>query len=103
MTPDSPRIHDPHIESSALDKNKLSFEQNGDTILLQPGTIVSGTGDQYFEGTVTGISASELGTEHHVVTFTDVQIGTRTTDEHRLPLGELAAQIEENDLSVQQP
>lgn len=66
---------------------------------LSPGTVVSGVGDHYFEGTFTELRS---GDGMHWVVFENVTLGDDTTSEHILPLRELSEQIHENDLTVEE-
>lgn len=104
MTNDSIRTQDPTIQSVDYENNAVTFKTpNGDRISLDEGTIIEGVGEHYFEGTVEQVYETDDRnslTGGHWVTFTDVTLGDEQVDEHTLPLGEVAAQIDENGLSI---
>jgi len=103
MRTENVTVRDPRILSVDYENHTITFETaNGDRISLDPGTIVEGHGDHYFEGTFSEIRGDngDIGTDHHWVTFENATVDDEQYNEHTMPLGELADQIDENGLSI---
>jgi hypothetical protein len=98
---DSVTVRDPPIISEDRDNDTVTVDPHDGrgAVTLSPGTVVSGLGEHYFEGTVDELQYDSAG-EHYWVVFTDVTLGEGKAEEHTLPLGELVDQMKENGLAV---
>jgi len=98
---DSIRVRDPRLIVEDHENDRVTFATEKDErITVEPGTIIEGYGEHYFEGTVRELQYNGIGEEHYWVVFENVTLGNEQVSEHTLPLGELAAQIEDGSVSV---